>query len=70
MIAVNTSLRINCSILIIVYSIVQMLATIVVLRAAKTLGVIKFPDMDLTIPNKVIFRVHVLKCGFMRDSCV
>lgn len=32
----------------------QMLATIVVLRTSKMLGVISFPDMDLSIPGKVI----------------
>lgn len=31
----------------------QMLATIVVLRVGKLLGVIWFPDMDLSIPRKV-----------------
>uniref|UniRef100_A0A8C5BQD9 Solute carrier family 35 member D1 n=1 Tax=Gadus morhua TaxID=8049 RepID=A0A8C5BQD9_GADMO len=40
----------------------QMLATIVVLRSAKALGVIKFPDMDSTIPNKM-FPMPILYAG-------
>lgn len=31
----------------------QMLATVVVLRTGKMLGVISFPDLDLSIPHKV-----------------
>lgn len=31
----------------------QMLATIVVLRTGKLLGVISFPDLDLSTPRKV-----------------
>lgn len=31
----------------------QMLATIVVLRSGKLLGIISFPDLDLSIPGKV-----------------
>lgn len=33
--------------------ILQMLATIIVLRLGKMLGVISFADMDLNIPRKV-----------------
>ncbi|CAL8365971.1 unnamed protein product [Boreogadus saida] len=40
----------------------QMLATIVVLRSAKALGVIKFPDMDSTIPSKM-FPMPILYAG-------
>ncbi|XP_071773796.1 nucleotide sugar transporter SLC35D2-like isoform X1 [Centroberyx gerrardi] len=40
----------------------QMLATIVVLRVAKALGVITFPDMDLSIPNKM-FPLPLLYVG-------
>ncbi|XP_056148736.1 UDP-N-acetylglucosamine/UDP-glucose/GDP-mannose transporter-like [Lampris incognitus] len=40
----------------------QMLATIVVLRTAKALGVVKFQDMDLKIPNK-IFPLPLLYVG-------
>lgn len=40
----------------------QMLATIVVLRAAKALGVIRFPDMDHTMPNKM-FPLPLLYAG-------
>lgn len=35
----------------------QMLATIVVLRTGKMLGVISFPDMDLSIPRKVSHKI-------------
>lgn len=40
----------------------QMLATIVVLRTAKALGVITFPDMDYTIPKKM-FPLPLLYAG-------
>nr|XP_061787553.1 nucleotide sugar transporter SLC35D2-like [Nerophis lumbriciformis] len=40
----------------------QMLATVVVLRTGKMLGIISFPDMDLTIPRKV-FPVPLLHVG-------
>ncbi|CAL8343693.1 unnamed protein product [Merluccius merluccius] len=40
----------------------QMLATIVVLRTAKALGVVTFPDMGYTIPNKM-FPLPLLYAG-------
>ncbi|XP_077580347.1 nucleotide sugar transporter SLC35D2-like [Stigmatopora nigra] len=40
----------------------QMLATVVVLRVAKILGIISFPDMDSSIPRK-IFPLPLLHAG-------
>ncbi|XP_054617726.1 UDP-N-acetylglucosamine/UDP-glucose/GDP-mannose transporter-like isoform X1 [Dunckerocampus dactyliophorus] len=40
----------------------QMLATVVVLRTGKMLGLISFPDMDLSIPRKV-FPLPLLHAG-------
>ncbi|KAM4604961.1 nucleotide sugar transporter SLC35D2-like [Polymixia lowei] len=40
----------------------QMLATIVVLRTAKALSIIRFPDMDISIPNKM-FPLPLLYVG-------
>ncbi|KAK0141645.1 UDP-N-acetylglucosamine/UDP-glucose/GDP-mannose transporter [Merluccius polli] len=40
----------------------QMLATVVVLRTAKALGVVTFPDMGYTIPNKM-FPLPLLYAG-------
>ncbi|KAG7263809.1 hypothetical protein CRUP_006577 [Coryphaenoides rupestris] len=40
----------------------QMLATIVVLRTAKAIGVITFPDMDYTVPSKM-FPLPLLYVG-------
>lgn len=36
----------------------QMLATVIVLRTGKMLGVISFPDMDLSIPRKVSYKIN------------
>ncbi|TMS09837.1 UDP-glucuronic acid/UDP-N-acetylgalactosamine transporter [Larimichthys crocea] len=57
--SVLTSYRFPSSICV---GIGQMLATIIVLRTGKMLGVISFPDMDLSIPRKM-FPLPLLYAG-------
>lgn len=50
----------------------QMLATIVVLRTGKMLGIIAFPDLDVTIPGKVrrLFPPRTFPGSIVRhDAC-